>query len=115
MLAAMNQRFRETLWFKKGEMDASAAEHAATDPDVHDKADSLPIEDRYADDGSVSAADTASFGLHTGGTRWLEKMRLSGDLQAHVLVREMKRQRRVYIAMIAAAVAVCGVVLAIFV
>lgn len=112
-IGAMAQ-FRETLWFKKGDLDVQAAEQAAAAPDeeLHDRADSLPIEDRYNDDGSVSRADTATYGLHTGGTRWLERLRPTGELAADVLVREMKRQRRLYLAMFVATLVVCGALLA---
>ena len=46
--------FRETLWFKKGELDVQAAQ----DPDGLGAADLLPVEDRYADDGTLAATDT---------------------------------------------------------
>jgi hypothetical protein len=64
----MMANFRTTLWFKKGELDAVAAH----DPDGPGAADLLPIEDRYADDGSVTRADTAVFGLVTGRTQTLD-------------------------------------------
>jgi hypothetical protein len=57
--------FRTTLWFKKGELDAAAAQ----DPEGPGAADLLPIEDRYRDDGSVNSADTAAFGLRSGQTQ----------------------------------------------
>jgi len=47
-------RFRETLWFKKGLIDAEMPELA----------DQLPIEDRYLDDGSVTPVDVAQLSLH---------------------------------------------------
>ena len=60
-------KFRETMWFKKGELDAQAAENAAasarsTGKDVAtDKADSLPIDERYKDDGSISRGDKEKY------------------------------------------------------
>ncbi len=110
----MMSGFRETLWFKKGDMDVRAAEHAAEVPEeqLSDKSDTLPIEDRYEDDGSVSRADSVVYGLHTGATQWLKPVgRPSGDLEADVLVREMKRQRRVYLALMAGALALGGVLM----
>ena len=103
--------FRETLWFKKGDLDVRAADEAAAAPEEQraDKADTLPIEDRYDDDGSVTRADSAVYGIHTGSTQWLKQVaKPTGDLEAHVLIREMKRQRRVYLALLAGAVAVGG-------
>ena len=63
-------KFRETLWFKKGELDAAAAQ----DPEGPGAADLLPIEDRYGDDGSVSNADTEAFGVRSGQTQSLEML-----------------------------------------
>lgn len=68
--------FRTTLWFKKGELDAVAAH----DPEGLGAADLLPIEDRYGDDGSVSGADSAAFGLATGHTQALAMMKETGEI-----------------------------------
>jgi len=63
-------KFRETLWFKKGELDAEAAVAAARAGKDHapDKADSLPLDERYKDDGSLSRSDKEKYSLRTGGT-----------------------------------------------
>jgi len=76
----MAKPFRATLWFKKGELDAAAACAAAdSGDDLHPAAiDLIPAEDRYFDDGSVTAADSAAYGLRTGGTRGLPTLPL-GD------------------------------------
>src|SRR5690606_8264760 len=56
-------KFRETMWFKKGDLDAQAAlaaaeERARTGKDVaSDKADSKPIDERYNDDGTITRGD----------------------------------------------------------
>ena len=63
--------FRETLWFKKGELDAAAAQ----DPEGPGAADLLPIEDRYRDDGSVNGADVVAFSVRTGQTQTLETLK----------------------------------------
>jgi len=69
--------FRETLWFKKGDVDQMVAEararvqaargkdepEAATTPE-----DARPLEDRYVDDGSVTVEDRKNFSLRSGGT-----------------------------------------------
>jgi eukaryotic-like serine/threonine-protein kinase len=62
--------FRETLWFKKGEVEEYLKQGAAAGQPVEAPVeDSRPIEDRYTDDGSVTAADRAKFSLRTGGTQ----------------------------------------------
>jgi len=68
-------KFRETMWFKKGELDAAAAAAAAAaaqksgDALQADKADSLPIEDRYTDDGSIDQRDREQHSLRTSRTQ----------------------------------------------
>jgi len=70
-------KFRETMWFKKGDLDAQAAvaaadERAKTGKDAGaDKADSLPIDERYKDDGSISRGDKEKYSLRTGGTQMM--------------------------------------------
>ena len=59
------------MWFKKGELDAVAAQ----DPEGPGAANLLPIEDRYGDDGSVSNADTAAFGVRSGQTQSLDMLK----------------------------------------
>jgi hypothetical protein len=85
--------FRETLWFKKGELDVQAAQ----DPDGLGAADLLPVEDRYADDGTLAAADTAAFGVHSGETQSLEieHTRITPPISEvpPSLVSELKRGR----------------------
>jgi hypothetical protein len=64
-------KFRETMWFKKGELDEAAAAAAAGAHEgelMHDKADALPIEDRYLDDGTLDRRDAERLSLRTGNT-----------------------------------------------
>ena len=64
-------KFRETMWFKKGELDEAAAAAAAGAHEgdlMHDKADALPIEDRYRDDGTLDRRDAERLSLRTGNT-----------------------------------------------
>ena len=87
-------KFRETLWFKKGDLDVKAAE----DPDGLGAADLLPVEDRYLDDGSVAPADTSAFGVHSGQTQGLEMVKQTSQMEPVgevpvQLIREMKRGR----------------------
>ena len=112
-------KFRETLWFKKGELDAEAAAKAA--PDEPAAVDLLPVEDRYADDGSLCAGDSVSFGLHTGHTQHIATIdggvpadaRRDGADAVPALVGELKRGRRRILAALGAsivtlvAIAVC--------
>jgi hypothetical protein len=115
-------KFRETMWFKKGELDAQAAvaaaeERARTGKDVAtDKADSLPIDERYKDDGSISRADKEKYSLRTGGTMMMQKMPDSGagasmnKVGEDVLVGEMKKGRWVVVTLILVALAAIGAI-----
>jgi hypothetical protein len=105
--------FRETLWFKKGELDASAAH----DPDGLGAADLLPVEDRYADDGTVAPSDTAAFGVHSGQTQslaTLEQTHITAPISdvPRSLVGELKRGRLPIVAAIGGALVVLVVIAA---
>jgi serine/threonine-protein kinase len=68
--------FRETLWFKKGEVEEYLKQGASPGQPAEAPAeDSRPIEDRYVDDGSVTAADRAKFSLRTGGTQMMSAVK----------------------------------------
>jgi hypothetical protein len=71
--------FRETLWFKKGDVDQMVADARARVEASRGKAevppeaevpteDARPLEDRYVDDGSVTTDDRKKFSLRSGGT-----------------------------------------------
>jgi eukaryotic-like serine/threonine-protein kinase len=69
--------FRETLWFKQGDVDQLVADAKAKmqaagkgtgEAPVLPAEDARPLEDRYADDGSVTVEDRKKFSLRTGGT-----------------------------------------------
>ena len=112
-------KFRETMWFKKGELDAQAAQAAAeervnTGKDaVGDKADSLPIDERYKDDGSITRGDKEKYSLRTGGTQMMSAIKDS-DLGAgtsrvseDALIGEMKGGRQwIFFAIIGGLVAI---------
>jgi hypothetical protein len=53
-------RFRETMWFKKGEAEEEGDEAQASGD--------LPIEDRYKDDGTITAADRERLSLRAGSS-----------------------------------------------
>lgn len=105
--------FRETLWFKKGELDIQAAQ----DPDGLGAADLLPVEDRYADDGTLAPADTAAFGVHSGQTQSVAMVTHSqalapvGDVPP-ALVSELKRGRLPIFAAIGGALVVLALIVA---
>ena len=100
-------KFRDTMWFKKGELDAEAAEAAAKERAAtgrtggHDKSDSLPIDERYKDDGTLSRTDKEKYSLRTGGTVATSAVRDPGasasasveKVSEDALIGEMKRGR----------------------
>src|SRR5205085_6600950 len=103
--AASKGKFRETMWFKKGDLDAEAAQRAAAEAARtgktvdQDKADSLPIDERYKDDGSITRGDKDKYSLRSGHTQAIPAMgggRRSGGLKKvseDALVSEMKGGR----------------------
>ncbi|MEO8552866.1 MAG: hypothetical protein ABI678_22965 [Kofleriaceae bacterium] len=115
----MRTKFRETLWFKKGQQDAAVAESVQTgDVMAPDKVDLLPIEDRYQQDqGGVDASDSVAFGLHTGRTEYMPKLGaqpIEGDeVDESAMVKDLKRGRgKVFAVIGAGAVVVVAVVIA---
>jgi Protein kinase domain len=74
--------FRETLWFKKGDVEQMVAEAKAKaaaaaaakgkpvpPPEELPVEDAKPLEDRYKDDGSVTVEDRKKFSLRSGSTQ----------------------------------------------
>jgi serine/threonine-protein kinase len=109
---AQKGKFRETMWFKKGELDAAAADSAAqermrTGKDAGgDKADSLPIDERYKDDGSLSTTDADKYSLRTGATQMMAKISdrgggTGGGVSNDELIGEMKSGRNTVLIVIA--------------
>jgi len=112
-------KFRETMWFKKGDLDAQAAvaaaeERARTGKDAAaDKADSLPMDERYKDDGSISRGDKEKYSLRTGATQMMSAIKQDAaghsmnKVSEDALIGEMKSGRsRVLIAIAIAVVAI---------
>jgi hypothetical protein len=65
--------FRETLWFKRGDVDQMVAEAkakmTANRSDTGEVPEDVrPLEDRYVDDGTVTTEDRKKFSLRSGGT-----------------------------------------------
>ncbi len=113
---AASRQFRETLWFKKGSLDSAPA--PAKDSEAAGPADTLPVEDRYLDDGSVTREDSQMFSVRTGSTQFVPKLVEPVTLPHDglpTLVGEMKRGRRAVLAVIGAAVAAVCVIIAVYV
>lgn len=115
-------KFRETMWFKKGELDQAAAEAAARakpEQQVSAKADEMEMDVRYSDDGSITAQDQERLSLRTGATMMMEAVStqsssVKGSVSEADLVSEMTDGRnKVIIA--GAAVIVIGIIIAVVV
>ena len=114
--------FRETLWFKQGDVEQMVADAkaklqatgkpAAEGPVVAE--DARPLEDRYVDDGSVTVEDRKKFSLRTGGTA--TAMPTSGSevpgekMDEREIVGEISGGRRTLILVVAAVVVLALVV-----
>lgn len=115
-------KFRETLWFKKGDLDTQAAiaaadERARTGAEASgDHADSMPIDERYKDDGTLTHGDKERYSLRTGATQTLKALRPDSSAEGtnvspDALIGEMKGGRsKVIAAVIAALVAIILIV-----
>jgi hypothetical protein len=118
-------KFRETLWFKKGELDAAAAQVAAAEAakgkDVADAADHLPIDERYKDDGTISRSDKEKYSLRTGGTQMIKAVRDAGasspghsKVSEDELIGEMKGGRNAIVIAIVAALVLLAILVFVF-
>jgi hypothetical protein len=123
--------FRETLWFKKGDVEqmvadakaktaGAAAGNAGHNDHGHDHPvapaelpaegeDGKPLEDRYLDDGSVTHEDRNKFSLRRGGTSASVPVvaddRMSGDrMSESEMLNEIGGGKRIKIIAIAAVV-----------
>jgi hypothetical protein len=116
----MRPKFRETLWFKKGEQDAKARDEAVAAGDLlaPNAVDTLPVEDRYDDDGTLHPSDSHVFGIHTGTTEYMPKPRHSAfeiEVNERALVGDLKRGRLKFFAAIGGAAVAIAVALVVFV
>ncbi len=119
-------KFRETMWFKKGALDAEAAQAAASEGPGRsgmslDKVDEMPIEDRYQDDGTIDANDKRSFSLQTGHTQSMPAVggavptdSSDDGISDEDLISEMKGGRGKIIAALVAAVVIVAAVVVYF-
>ncbi len=121
---AQKGKFRETMWFKKGELDAQAAESAASErakgqEAAGDKADTLPIDERYKDDGSISRGDKEKYSLRTGATQMMaavkdEPATSGARVSEDALIGEMKGGRNTILIVLAAAIVAIILVVVLF-
>tara|TARA_R110002096_G_scaffold292224_1_gene486554 strand:+ start:115200 stop:116801 length:1602 start_codon:yes stop_codon:yes gene_type:complete len=112
-------KFRETMWFKKGELDeaaAKAASQAKPESDVSAKADEMEMDVRYSDDGSITEQDKDRLSLRTGATMMMEAIPEQTAPKSRVtedeLVSEMTAGRNKILMGLGLAVVAIGIVLA---
>ncbi len=119
--AAKNKgKFRETMWFKKGELDEAAARAAAQakpEAGVSAKADEMEMDVRYSDDGSITEQDKDRLSLRTGATMMMEAIPEQAAVKNRVtedeLVSEMTSGRNKILMGLGLAVVAIGIVLAV--
>ncbi len=123
--------FRETNWFKRGEL---VDETALIEVEGNEE---RPLEDRYLDQGTTSNVDSVTYGIHTGETTRIPPVKFrfdaapdlaspdprfassviavdpqsAPDLQA--MVRELKARNRTILAAIGAAALVVAAFVAV--
>jgi hypothetical protein len=114
--------FRETLWFKQGDVEQMVADAkaklqatgkaAAEGPVIAE--DARLLEERYVDDGSVTVEDRKKFSLRTGGTSTAVPTagpEVPGEkMDEREIVGEISGGRRTLILVIAAVVVLALVV-----
>jgi eukaryotic-like serine/threonine-protein kinase len=117
--------FRETLWFKKGDVEhmiaearakmaAQGAKPGAVEGVEVAAEDVKPIEDRYKDDGSLTTDDRKKFSLRTGGTATalptVKPGMVPGDAMTEQdVIREVSGSRRGLVLAVAAIVVIAVV------
>jgi hypothetical protein len=114
--------FRETLWFKRGDVDQMVAEAKAKMAGRPEAAaevpeDVRPLEDRYVDDGTVTTEDRKKFSLRSGGTATAMPSagaRLPGaGMSEKEVIEEIAGPRRTLI-LVVLAVVVAAVIVVVF-
>jgi serine/threonine-protein kinase len=112
-------KFRETMWFKKGELDEAAARAAAQakpEAGVSAKADEMEMDERYSDDGSITQQDQERLSLRTGATMMMDSVNPGqpaprGQVSEDYLVSEMTEGRNKILLILGVAVVVVGLAL----
>jgi serine/threonine-protein kinase len=111
-------KFRETMWFKKGELDEAAAEAAAKarpEEMASTRADAMEMDERYTDDGTLTSQDQDRLSLRTGATMMMDAVqgspRAASQVSEEELVSEMTAGRgKLILGVIVAVIVVGGVV-----
>ena len=119
---AKGNAFRETLWFKKGDVEHMIAEARAKIASPEGKVaeapnpaeEVLPIEDRYVDDGTVTADDRKKFSLRSGQTAAAMptvKAKVPGESmsEAEVLAEVSSGSRKVVVVLVALVLIVAAI------
>jgi hypothetical protein len=117
-------KFRETLWFKKGDVEHMIAEARAKianpdgkPPEAPSPEEVLPIEDRYVDDGTVTAEDRKKFSLRAGQTAAsmpTVKAKVPGESMSDAdVIREVSTGSRKVVVLLVVAVLVLAAVAAV--
>jgi hypothetical protein len=117
--------FRETLWFKKGDVEhmiaearakmaAQGARPGAVEGVEVATEEVKPIEDRYKDDGTLTTEDRKKFSLRTGGTATalptVKPGMVPGDAMTEQdVIREVSGSRRGLVLAVAAIVVIAVV------
>ena len=95
------KRFRETLWFKAGDVEL-----ATEDDDARAHFEATPLDVRYQ--GQVTADDSIRFGVHTGVTQPVPNLGREEGPESPValaaVVRELTRVRGAFYAALGAVV-----------
>lgn len=125
--AGKGANFRETLWFKKGDVEqmvaeakakaaasgkpaapaAAEGEGAPSETDLPVVDEGKPLEDRYLDDGSVTVEDRKKFSLRSGGTATAMPVvgKMPGErMSENEMLDEIGGRKKIMIIGIAAAV-----------
>lgn len=118
---ASKGKFRETMWFKKGELDEAAARAAAQskpEESISSKADEMEMDERYTDDGSISQQDQDRLSLRTGATMMMEAVNQHqqgprASVSEADLVSEMTAGRNKILAALGVGVVVIAIIVAI--
>ena len=87
-----SSQFRETMWFKQGDAMSVAPSSDADDAPPADPRHSLPIEDRYNDDGTITRDDSQRYSLRTGATEMMPAIPAPAPARKGVSERQMIRE-----------------------
>jgi hypothetical protein len=115
--------FRETLWFKRGDVDqmvADAKAKMANRPDAAEVPEDVrPLEDRYVDDGTVTTEDRKKFSLRAGGNAAAASSSASklpgAGMSDQEVMEEMAGPRRTMIWVVLAVVVAAAIVAVIWI